>query len=73
MKNIRSIHKASERHWVGDGFPVRTVFHYGDLGEELTPFLLLDHAGPVQFRAGKGAARRRLASAPRLRDRHGGL
>ena len=49
MKNIRSIHKAGERHWVGDGFPVRTVFHYGDLGPELTPFLLLDHAGPAQF------------------------
>jgi redox-sensitive bicupin YhaK (pirin superfamily) len=49
MKKIRSVHKAGEPHWVGDGFPVRTVFHYGDLGKELTPFLLLDHAGPVQF------------------------
>jgi quercetin 2,3-dioxygenase len=49
MKKIRSIHKAGELHWVGDGFPVRTVFHYGDLGAELTPFLLLDHAGPAQF------------------------
>jgi hypothetical protein len=28
---------------------VRTVFHYGDLGSELTPFLLLDHAGPASF------------------------
>lgn len=53
MKKIRGIHKASERHWVGDGFPVRTVFHYGDLGEELTPFLLLDHAGPAQFEPAK--------------------
>jgi redox-sensitive bicupin YhaK (pirin superfamily) len=53
MKKIRSIHKAGEPHWVGDGFPVRTVFHYGDLGEELTPFLLLDHAGPVQFEPAK--------------------
>ncbi len=42
MKNIRSIHKAGEPHWVGDGFPVRTIFHYSDLGPELTPFLLLD-------------------------------
>jgi redox-sensitive bicupin YhaK (pirin superfamily) len=53
MKNIRSIHKAGEPHWVGDGFPVRTVFHYGDLGSELTPFLLLDHAGPAQFEPAK--------------------
>jgi redox-sensitive bicupin YhaK (pirin superfamily) len=53
MKKIRSIHKAGEPHWVGDGFPVRTVFHYGDLGKELTPFLLLDHAGPAQFEPAK--------------------
>jgi redox-sensitive bicupin YhaK (pirin superfamily) len=49
MKNVLSIHKAGDPHWVGDGFPVRTVFHYGDLGPELTPFLLLDHAGPATF------------------------
>jgi redox-sensitive bicupin YhaK (pirin superfamily) len=49
MKTISSIHRASEAHWVGDGFPVQTVFHYGDLGRELTPFLLLDHAGPADF------------------------
>ncbi len=51
MKNVLSIHKPSEPHWVGDGFPVRTVFHYGDLGAELSPFLLLDHAGPAAFEA----------------------
>ena len=61
MKNILSIHKAGEPHWVGDGFPVRTVFHYGDLGAELTPFLLLDHAGPATFEA---------ATAPRGVDWH---
>ncbi|HXI37105.1 MAG TPA: pirin family protein [Burkholderiales bacterium] len=61
MKNILSIHKAGEPHWVGDGFPVRTVFHYGDLGPELTPFLLLDHAGPATFEA---------ATAPRGVDWH---
>ena len=61
MKSILSIHKAGEPHWVGDGFPVRTVFHYGDLGAELTPFLLLDHAGPAAFEA---------AAAPRGVDWH---
>ena len=49
MKNVLSIHRGGEPHWVGDGFPVRTVFHYEDLGPELTPFLLLDHAGPADF------------------------
>ena len=51
MKNVSSIHKGGEQHWVGDGFPVRSVFGYQDLGSELTPFLLLDHAGPADFSA----------------------
>ena len=51
MKKVLSIHRGGEAHWVGDGFPVRTVFHYQDLGSELTPFLLLDHAGPARVRA----------------------
>ena len=36
-------------HWVGDGFPVRTLFFYQDLGKEMSPFLMLDFAGPNQF------------------------
>jgi len=36
-------------HWVGDGFPVRSAFSYDDAAEELSPFLLLDHAGPASF------------------------
>jgi hypothetical protein len=48
MKNIRTIHRQGEGHWVGDGFPVHTVFHYQER-PELTPFLLLDHAGPADF------------------------
>jgi len=49
MKKVLSIHRPGELHWVGDGFPVHTVFSYQDLGPELTPFLLLDHAGPAEF------------------------
>jgi quercetin 2,3-dioxygenase len=49
MKKVRSIHHGGEAHWVGDGFPVRSAFSYQDLGAELTPFLLLDHAGPAEF------------------------
>jgi quercetin 2,3-dioxygenase len=54
MKKILSIHRGGEQHWVGDGFPVHTVFHYENLGSELTPFLLLDHAGPVDFAPSDG-------------------
>ena len=49
MKRLRSIRRSVDRHWVGDGFPVRTLFAYPDLGEALSPFLLLDHAGPTEF------------------------
>src|SRR5260370_35115312 len=48
MKNVLSIHRQGEGHWVGDGFPVHTVFHYQER-PELSPFLLLDHAGPSDF------------------------
>lgn len=47
MKNIKRIQRSTESHWVGDGFPVRTVFSYQNAG--LSPFLLLDYAGPAHF------------------------
>jgi redox-sensitive bicupin YhaK (pirin superfamily) len=37
------------QHWVGDGFPVRSLFSYNDLGAHVSPFLLLDYAGPHVF------------------------
>jgi hypothetical protein len=49
MKTISRIQRSGEGHWVGDGFPVHTIFHYGEFGKALTPFLLLDHAGPADF------------------------
>lgn len=49
----------NQRHWVGDGFPVRSVFSYNDSGEELSPFLLLDYAGPAQFEPTDPAVHRR--------------
>jgi redox-sensitive bicupin YhaK (pirin superfamily) len=36
-------------HWVGNGFPVRSVFDYNGLGRELSPFLLLDYAAPYEL------------------------
>lgn len=36
-------------HWVGDGFPVRSLFSYNMLGQHISPFLLLDYAGPHYF------------------------
>jgi quercetin 2,3-dioxygenase len=48
MKTVLRIHKQPEGHWVGDGFPVHTVLDY-QRHPELSPFLLLDHAGPADF------------------------
>ena len=49
MKNIVSITTNPQGHWVGDGFPVRSLFSYSTHAKELSPFLLLDFAGPAQF------------------------
>ena len=49
MKNILGVYSAPPRHWVGDGFPVRSMFSYQSHGKHVSPFLLLDHAGPMNF------------------------
>ena len=49
MSKILGIHSAPRPHWVGDGFPVRSLFGYDGLGRHLSPFLLLDHAAPTAF------------------------
>lgn len=54
MKQITGIYTAPSQHWVGDGFPVRSMFSYQTHGEQLSPFLLLDYAGPHHFLAGTG-------------------
>lgn len=48
-KEVIGIYQAPAGHWVGDGFPVRTLFSYDRLGKLLSPFLLLDYAGPAEF------------------------
>ena len=39
----------NQGHWVGDGFPVRSLFSYQSLGQHASPFLLLDYGGPHVF------------------------
>jgi len=48
MKAIRRIVRDIPQHWVGDGFPVRSLFSYQE-GSHVDPFLLLDYAGPYKF------------------------
>jgi redox-sensitive bicupin YhaK (pirin superfamily) len=49
QKKVLGIAPSPEGHWVGDGFPVRSLFTYDGLGQQLSPFLLLDYAGPAEF------------------------
>ncbi len=49
MKKILGVYANNHRHWVGDGFPVRSLFAYSRFGAQLSPFLLLDYAGPQAF------------------------
>ena len=49
MKTVLGRYSNPNRHWVGDGFPVRSLFSYSSLGAHISPFLLLDFAGPHYF------------------------
>jgi redox-sensitive bicupin YhaK (pirin superfamily) len=49
MKRVQGIYSAQQAHWVGDGFPVRSLFSHRSHGRQLSPFLLLDYAGPAHF------------------------
>lgn len=49
FKKLLRIQRNTNQHWVGDGFPVRTLFSYSALGPMISPFLLFDYAGPMEF------------------------
>lgn len=49
MKKLAFIKRSNGNHWVGDGFPVQSIFSYRDISEEMSPFLLMDYAGPTHF------------------------
>ncbi len=48
-KDIVRIYRPGSAHMVGDGFPVRNLFPSNDLDREVSPFLMLDYAGPQYF------------------------
>lgn len=49
MKSVQFIQRNTQGHWVGDGFPVCTLFSYNDDPAAFSPFLMLDYGGPVVF------------------------
>jgi quercetin 2,3-dioxygenase len=62
MKSVVSIIRNVHPHWVGDGFPVRSLFSYAHDSAVFDPFLLLDYAGPHEFTP--GAAPRGVGEHP---------
>jgi quercetin 2,3-dioxygenase len=57
MKALLDIFQNDAGHWVGDGFPVRSLFTYHGDTKAISPFLLFDYAGPHNFEPTAGAPR----------------
>lgn len=53
MKKLLFKQRSDTSHWVGDGFPVRTMFTYNQNVKEFSPFLMMDYAGPKNFTPSK--------------------
>ncbi|MCC3244599.1 pirin family protein [Methylocystis sp. WRRC1] len=50
MRKIVGVYPAPAGvRWVGDGFPVRSLFSHHEHGARVSPFLLFDYAGPADF------------------------
>lgn len=49
LKKIDAVNPARGAHWVGDGFPVRSLFNYQVEARDNSPFLMLDYGGPHNF------------------------
>ncbi len=49
LKGLIGLYQPGSRHMVGDGFSVRNLFPSNDLDREVSPFLMLDYAGPQYF------------------------
>lgn len=53
MRKVLGVFSSPHSHWVGDGFPVRSLFSHAAQGEHVSPFLMLDYAGPADFTPGE--------------------
>lgn len=51
MKRTQLVKKSNGKHWVGNGFPVQSIFSYRDIAPQMSPFLLMDYAEPTYFEA----------------------
>ena len=49
MRQVLGTFSAPRQHWVGDGFPVRSMLSHRAQGQHISPFIMLDYAGPTKF------------------------
>lgn len=64
MKKLLFTQRGDTPHWVGDGFPARSIFSYNDIAKEISPFLLMDYLGPAEFPPSRSSHRRGVGEHP---------
>jgi redox-sensitive bicupin YhaK (pirin superfamily) len=57
MKQLIDVLRSESGHWVGNGFPVRSLFSYQGDTRAISPFLLFDYTGPHMFEPKDGRPR----------------
>ena len=64
MKKIANVHYAPQKHWVGNGFQVQSMFTYNDTDKNLDPFLMMDYNPPRHFDGGRKSDFRGVGEHP---------
>ena len=64
MKKVAKVHQAPQKHWVGNGFQVQSMFSYNDTDKHLDPFLLMDYNPPRYFDGGRKSDYRGVGEHP---------
>lgn len=64
MKKVANVHYAPQKHWVGNGFQVQSMFTYNDTDKNLDPFLMMDYNPPRHFDGGRKSDFRGVGEHP---------
>ncbi|QIM62639.1 quercetin 2,3-dioxygenase [Pasteurellaceae bacterium Orientalotternb1] len=64
MKKVANVHDAPQKHWVGNGFHVQSMFTYNDTDKNLDPFLMMDYNPPRYFDGGRKSDFRGVGEHP---------
>lgn len=63
MKAVVKVVEDLNPNWIGDGFPSRALWYYGEHGSALSPFLVVGYIGPFEFSPVKDGGKRRGVGA----------